>query len=138
VHNRDPGRLLEEVGLPAFLAFEALVLGMIVAPVLHCAFLLSVLLRILWGAVLIDGSLGTVFYLAVLFMGYGSAFAMTALGLRRLGRVSLLPAQFWLPAYWLLIGFATIRALLELVLRPFYWYKSPHQPVRAGRARHPV
>jgi cellulose synthase/poly-beta-1,6-N-acetylglucosamine synthase-like glycosyltransferase len=138
VHNRDPGRLLEEMGLPAFLAFEALVLGMIVAPILHCAFLLSVLLRILWGAGLVDGSLGTAFYLAVLCLGYGSAFAMTALGLHRLGRVSLLPAQLWLSAYWLLIGFATIRAVRELVLRPFYWYKSPHQPVRVGRARHRV
>src|SRR5690606_34708509 len=111
---------------------------MIVAPVLHCAFLLSVLLRILWGAVLIDGSLGTVFYLAVLFMGYGSAFAMTPLGLRRLGRVSLLPAQFWLPAYWLLIGCAPRRALLDLAVRRLYGYTSPHQPVRAGRAGHPV
>lgn len=133
VHNRDPGRLLKEMGLLPFLMSQTLVLGMIVAPILHCAFLLTVLSRIYWGSDLVDGSLGTVFYLAVLFLGYGSAFATTTLGLWRLRRISLLPAQLCLPVYWLLVGFATIRAVRELVLRPFYWYKSPHQPVPLHR-----
>jgi hypothetical protein len=44
--------------------------------------------------------------------------------------------QVWLPVYWLLIGLATIRAVRELVLRPFYWFKSPHQPL-SGRWRLP-
>ncbi|WP_332688393.1 glycosyltransferase family 2 protein [Devosia sp.] len=133
VHNRNPGRLLQEMGLPAFLAFEVLVLGMIVAPILHCAFLLSVLVRALLGAGLVDGSVGTMFYLAVLALGYGSSLAMTALGLGRLRMLDLAPHQLWLPVYWLLIGFATIRAVRELVLRPFYWFKSPHQPLPARR-----
>src|SRR5690606_22115483 len=87
VHNRDPGRLLKEMGLLPFLMSQTLVLGMIVAPILHCAFLLTVLSRIYWGSDLVDGSLGTVFYLAVLFLGYGSAFATTTLGLWRLRRI---------------------------------------------------
>lgn len=136
VHNRNPGRLLKEMGLPAFLAFEMLVLGMIVAPILHCAFLLSVLVRALLGAELVDGSTGTVFYLAVLGLGYGSSLALTALGLYRLRLLELAPQQFWLPLYWMLIGFATVRAVRELVLRPFYWFKSPHQPRAARRRAH--
>jgi hypothetical protein len=124
------------MGLPAFLAFEMLVLGMIVAPILHCAFLLSVLVRALLGAELVDGSTGTVFYLAVLGLGYGSTLALTALGLYRLRLLELAPQQFWLPLYWMLIGFATVRAVRELVLRPFYWFKSPHQPRAARRRAH--
>src|SRR5690606_1938926 len=132
VHNRDPGRLVGELGLPAFLAFEVLVLGMIVAPILHCAFLLTLLVRFLLGAGVADGSAVTIFYLAILALGYGSSLAMTALGLYRLGAMHLLARQVWLPVYWLLIGIATIRAVRDLVLRPFYWFKTPHQPVVAG------
>jgi cellulose synthase/poly-beta-1,6-N-acetylglucosamine synthase-like glycosyltransferase len=128
VHNRDPGRLLAELGLPAFLAFQALVLGMIVAPILHCAFLLTLLIRIVTGAGVVDGSAVTIFYLSILAFGYGSSLAMTGLGLSRLGAMHLLAKQIWLPVYWLLIGLATIRAVRELVLRPFYWFKTPHQP----------
>ncbi|SEQ54700.1 Glycosyltransferase, catalytic subunit of cellulose synthase and poly-beta-1,6-N-acetylglucosamine synthase [Devosia sp. YR412] len=128
VHNRDPGTLLKEMGWPGFLAFQTLVLGMIVAPVLHCAFLATLTWRIAAGAGLVDGSLWTVFYLAMLALGYGSALAMTVRGLTRLGHLHLLSRQVFLPLYWLLIGLATLRALRELVYKPFYWFKTPHQP----------
>jgi cellulose synthase/poly-beta-1,6-N-acetylglucosamine synthase-like glycosyltransferase len=128
VHNRDPGRLMAEMGLPAFLVVEALLLGMILAPMLHCGFALLLLVRWLSGMGGLDASLWTAFYLAILALGYGSALAMTGLGLRRLGRSELLPAQILLPAYWLLMGFATLRAAHDLLARPFYWFKSPHRP----------
>ena len=132
VHNRDPGRLLAEMGLPAFLAFETLVLGMIAAPLLHCAFLASLGFRVALGAPLIDGSLWTVFYLAMLALGYGSAVAMALLGLFRLKARHLLASQLWLPLYWLLVGIATFKAAHELVMRPFYWFKSPHRPAASS------
>jgi glycosyltransferase XagB len=132
VHNRDPGRLLAEMGLPAFLAFETLVLGMIAAPLLHCAFLASLGFRVALGAPLIDGSLWTVFYLAMLALGYGSAVAMALLGLFRLKARHLLASQLWLPLYWLFVGIATFKAAHELVMRPFYWFKSPHRPAASS------
>ena len=128
VHNRDPATLLAEMGLPAFLGFQTLVLGMIVAPVLHCAFLLTIVARFLQGHALLDSSIWTVSYLAMLGVGYGSAMVITMLGLRRLGGYHLLLRQLLLPFYWVLIGVATIRAVRDLLLRPFYWFKSPHQP----------
>lgn len=134
VHNRSPAQLLGEMGLPAFLTFEALVLGMIIAPVLHCAFLLTVLVRFCLGAGLFDTSVWTLFYMVILCLGYGSAVATGVLGLKRLRTGHLAASQLWLPAYWLLIGLATIGAARELVLRPFHWFKSPHQPVAPGPA----
>lgn len=128
VHNRDPGRLMSEMGLPAFLVVEALLLGMILAPMLHCGFALVLLTRWLTGLGWMDSGIWTAVYIAVLALGYGSALAMTALGLLRLGKPGLLPAQGWLPVYWLLMGFATLRAAQELLVRPFYWFKSPHRP----------
>lgn len=128
VHNRDPGRLVAEMGLPAFLVVEALLLGMILAPMLHCGFALVLLGRGLAGMGWIDSDIWTAFYIAVLALGYGSAIAVTVLGLLRLGKPGLLPAQLGLPVYWLLMGFATLRAAYELLVRPFYWFKSPHRP----------
>jgi hypothetical protein len=64
----------------------------------------------------------------MLGVGYGSAMVITMLGLRRLGGYHLLLRQLLLPFYWVLIGVATIRAVCDLLLRPFYWFKSPHQP----------
>ena len=141
VHNREPGRLMAEMGLPAFLIVETLLLGMILAPMLHCGFALVLLIRGLAGMGWMDTGVWTAFYLAVLALGYGSALAMTALGLLRLGKASLLPAQSLLPAYWLLMGFATLRAAQDLLVRPFYWFKSPHRPAEnlamrwSGRTR---
>lgn len=128
VHNRDPGRLAAEMGLPAMLAFEALVLGMIIAPILHCGFAMVLLARWASGAAEFNGAVWTTLYLAMLALGYGSALAMTARGLSRLQRTGLLAVQVLLPVYWLLIGFATIRAAHDLMVRPFYWFKSPHRP----------
>ncbi|MHA6730711.1 glycosyltransferase [Devosia sp. A369] len=129
VHNRNPKRLLADMGLPAFLTFQALVFGMIIAPLLHCGFALVVLAQGLTGAGGMQGSSWFVFYLAVLGLGYGSTLAMTALGLARARKLELLAIQALLPLYWLLMGFATLRAAHELLTRPFYWFKSPHRPV---------
>jgi cellulose synthase/poly-beta-1,6-N-acetylglucosamine synthase-like glycosyltransferase len=133
VHNRQPRRLLEELGLPAFLAFELLVLSMIVAPLLHCGFTLVVAIRWLSGAGGFAGSPLSLFYLGVLALGYGAALAMTMRGLVKLGRREWLAVQLLLPLYWLLMGIATLRAARELLARPFYWFKSPHRP--AGQDR---
>ncbi|HEV7344353.1 MAG TPA: glycosyltransferase family 2 protein [Devosia sp.] len=132
VHNRDPQRLRQEMGLPATLAFEALLLGMIVAPVLHCGFVLVLTVRWIFGMAGMDSAIWTLLYLAVLGLGYGSALLMTASGLKRLGKLDLLAAQALLPVYWLLMGMATIRAAHELLARPFYWFKSPHRPATAA------
>ncbi|QQR36022.1 glycosyltransferase [Devosia oryziradicis] len=133
VHNRDPGRLIAEMGLPSFLVVEALLLGMILAPMLHCGFAIVLLIRGFAGLGWFDSDVWSAFYIAVLALGYGSALAMTVLGLLRLGRMALLPAQAGLPVYWLLMGYATLRAAIELLWRPFYWFKSPHRPIDRPR-----
>lgn len=134
VHNHDPGRLLREMGPRAMLAFEVLALGMITAPILHIGFTVSLVVHLLTGQSWFDGTGWPLLYLGILALGYGSALAMTAVGLVRLGRTDLLGPQLLLPVYWLLIAAATVRALRDLVLRPFYWFKSPHEPVATHAA----
>jgi cellulose synthase/poly-beta-1,6-N-acetylglucosamine synthase-like glycosyltransferase len=132
VHNRDPGKLLAEMGLPAMVCFEVMVLGMILAPILHTGLAMVVLARLVTGQALISPDLWSAFFVAVLMIGYGSALAITSAGLARCKRLHLVAQQMLLPVYWLLMSLATIRALHELVVRPFHWFKSPHEPVRPG------
>lgn len=135
VHNRDPGRLREEMGWPGFMAFQLLVLSMILAPILHCGYGLLMLGLWLAGHGGWDGSPWGIYYLALLILGYGSTLAMTGLGLMRVGCTRLLFCQCLLPFYWLLMGVATLRAARELLIAPFYWFKSPHCPVAPASIR---
>ncbi|MCS6759946.1 MAG: glycosyltransferase, partial [Candidatus Devosia euplotis] len=120
VHNRNPVKLIAEMGLGPALVFEVLVLGMIVAPLLHCGLGLGLLLQLALGTPLFDGRGWSVFYTGVLVLGYGSTFAAITLGLARQRRLQLLPPQCLLSLYWLLIAIATLSALIELLWRPFY------------------
>jgi cellulose synthase/poly-beta-1,6-N-acetylglucosamine synthase-like glycosyltransferase len=128
VHNRDPGRLSAEMGLGPMLIFEALTLGMIVAPLLHLGYLMVLVIRWLLGLEPYDSGIWTVFYYAVLGLGYGSALLMTSVGLLRQRRPHLLAVQLLLPVYWILMSLATVFAAWELLSKPFYWFKSPHRP----------
>jgi hypothetical protein len=74
----------------------------------------------------------------VLLMGYGTTLLMTVLGLRRRQRLRWLGAQLFLPIYWLLMAVATLRAVLELIHQPFYWFKSPHRPEGPGRLQREI
>ena len=129
VHNRDPGRLIAEMGLGPTLAFEMLVLGMIVAPLLHSGLVIGLAVQTLRGQALFDGSGWAGVYGGIMLLGYASTFAMTIAGLARSQPAwTCCCSNCCCPLYWLLMAVATLRALRELALRPFHWFKSPHAP----------
>jgi cellulose synthase/poly-beta-1,6-N-acetylglucosamine synthase-like glycosyltransferase len=130
VHNRQPMRLLRQLGWKGFVFFEFIILGMILAPMLHVAFLATAGLLLATGAPLGgDARLWTLGYLALFLLGNSAAFLVNAAGLRRLKRHGLIVLQFALPYYWLLLAAATVRAVHELLVKPFYWAKTDHRPV---------
>jgi cellulose synthase/poly-beta-1,6-N-acetylglucosamine synthase-like glycosyltransferase len=137
VHNRSPRLLLRHAGLGRMLAFEIMILSMILAPILHVGFIATLLARWVLGvAPWAHGwDLWSLLYLAIFLLGYGSAVATTWAGLQRSGRRELLLVQLLLPFYWLLTAAATLRALHELTNRPFYWSKTRHRPVSRGYTR---
>lgn len=137
VHNRNPAALSRELGLTNFLLFETLVLGMIVTPFLHAIFMAVIIAQLALGLPFWPGEFGwSALYGGFLALGYGSAAALTALGLKRVGRLDLLANQILLPIYWLLMAVATVQAMIELLGQPFYWFKSPHAPVEPDDAGH--
>ncbi|UXN73870.1 glycosyltransferase [Devosia sp. A8/3-2] len=130
VHNRRPLQLLADIGWRRMLAFEVLVLGMILAPLLHSALILLLLARLVLGEPLLDSDgLWSRACLIALGIGSGSAVIVNMAGLVRQRRFALLPIQLSLPLYWLLVARATIRALYALAKSPFEWAKTTHRGV---------
>ena len=125
VHNRHPRRFRAEVGWRSFLGFQLYVGSQIVAGPLHAVFLASLIANLLLDRPLaIDGwDWASLTFFA---LGYGGAAAIVVAGLARLGRWDLVPAQVWLPGYWLLHAVAALRALWELLTRPYFWAKTQH------------
>jgi cellulose synthase/poly-beta-1,6-N-acetylglucosamine synthase-like glycosyltransferase len=134
VHNRDPVLLAQQTGWIPMLAFEVWALGTILAPLAHSGFLLTLIAQLALGITIFQGWFSwSSLYLAILLFGYGTAVAMTAVGLRRRKALDLLPYQLLLPLYWVLMVPAILRALYELTNNPFHWAKTKHNPVSADR-----
>lgn len=136
VHNRHPRQLIADLGLWRFLLFEIIVLGMILSPLLHTGFMLACLFAVLAGHTeLLRLDLWSASCLSVFALGYGIAFAIQILGLVRTGQIGLIAWQILLPVYWIAIAWATLRALVDLTLKPFHWIKTVHRPVSDTGAR---
>lgn len=130
VHNRHPRQLIRDLGWWRFLVFEVVVFGMILSPLLHTGFLLTCLFALVIGrGELLRLDLWAASCLSVLALGYGIAFAIHIVGLIRTGQMRLLPWQLLLPVYWIAAAWATLRALVDLTLKPFDWIKTAHRPV---------
>ncbi len=74
--------------------------------------------------------------LAVLALGQAVMLLSALLGLWRTNQLGLAPWTLTLPFYWPLGALAAWKALVELVVAPFYWDKTRHGVGRyAARAR---
>ncbi|MEO8757790.1 MAG: hypothetical protein ABI398_08570 [Devosia sp.] len=135
VHNRAPRLFLRDIGWRGFLGFQVLVGGMILASLLHTAFITSLLIRLgLEGVVgLTPKDIWDWMGIAILASGYGGAFAIQVSGLMHQRAYHLLPIQMLLPAYWLLHTVAAMRAAIELITKPVYWAKTTHGVTRLSR-----
>lgn len=128
VHARRPLHLLREVGAGAWLSFHLLIGG---TPL---AFLAHIPLSVLMALSLVQPHWVEVLYpswsripLASLWAsGIAAGVGAAAIGLvgRRWWR--LLPYCLLMPLYWLLHSAAAWWALWELLLKPYYWQRTPH------------
>jgi cellulose synthase/poly-beta-1,6-N-acetylglucosamine synthase-like glycosyltransferase len=127
VHNRRPGQLLADLGWRGTAIFQVILLSMMLSPLLHVGFALVLIAMALmdqlaWPRV----GLWPMACALVLVVGHAVAIATNLVGLARTGQSYLYWWQMLLPVYWTMIGFATLLAMREFALRPFYWFKTPH------------
>ena len=133
VHNSHPRELLADLGLKGFLGFQIYVGSLILSGPLHTLFVLSVVLSALFGGIVVD--LWFLISCLVFIVGYGGPVALAVAGLWRLQRPGLIAVQVLLPVYWILHSVAGLRALRELMTRPYFWAKTQHGETRVPRNR---
>lgn len=132
VHNRRPGWLLNDMGWRGAIMFQVVLLGMLLSPLLYASFAPLLVFMLLTGQLAWPGmQVWAIACMLVLVVGHGAAMATNLVGLNRTGQRGLIGWQVLLPLYWLLIAFATVRALREFALRPFHWFKTPHVRCKA-------
>ncbi len=129
VHMRQPRRLLRELGLPGFLAFQLMVGGSVLAALVHPLFVAGLIYSVASGGKTWHGNNAVILgalYGATAIIGYLSSGFLGWLGLIRRG----LPGAAWVlaltPLYWLLLSFAAWRALVQFAVAPHTWEKTEH------------
>jgi glycosyltransferase XagB len=132
VHMRQPRRCCQELGAFRFLGAQALMGGMVLSALMHPVFYIMLATEFATGDPLadrLDGVDRGLWWLAAfnLVAGYSSAMLLAAIAVVRRRRLWLLPHVVLMPLYWLLISFASYRAVWQLLRDPFLWEKTEHR-----------
>lgn len=132
VHMREPRRLLRELGVKRFLAFQVLFGGIMLSALAHPWFYVMAGIDALDGH-LFEGShsaLGHIVYIVAAFnlaAGYAVSMALGAAAILARRQAGLASHVLLMPVYWLLISLAAYRALVQVVTAPFLWEKTTHK-----------
>lgn len=131
VHSRTPLRFVREVGWRDAVLFHTYIVGAIMAALSHLVFTIQLAAACVGAYELFNGPNQwlTTFQIAAVTFGYGINFAVGALSLDAL-RNRRKPLALWLvfffPLYWLLMSFAVVLALHDIVRKPHHWRKTTH------------
>ena len=64
------------------------------------------------------------------FLGGNFVFILSSMvACLRRGYYHLLPYCLFIPLYWVLMSIGAWKGALQLITRPFYWEKTPHEGV---------
>ncbi len=131
VHMRQPRRLMRELGVAGFLAFQGHFAGVIVAALVHPWSYILIAHDFLAGILLAQPEtlVGRQLWLLAgfnLVAGYAASLALGFFVLQRKGVRKLVPELVYIPLYWLMVSAACYRAVYQLVTAPHYWEKTEH------------
>lgn len=131
VHNRQPRRILRELGWMRWLGLHVLMGSILLSILVHPWGCMLLLIEAANGRLFAEASDPVqqwLWWMAVLNLGlgYASAMLLGALAAVRNGRPGLAKHSLLTPLYWLLISCAGYRALFQLVRSPYLWEKTKH------------
>ena len=141
VHMRDPLKLLGEVGPAGFLSIQVMILGTFLAyfinPIMWALLVAWYVAR--WSGIEAMYPAPLLYASALaLFAGNLMLVYTTVMGCLRRGYLAGVKYALLSPFYWLLMSISAWMALYQLILKPFYWEKTPHglSPIKASE--HPL
>lgn len=129
VHNRNPWKSLEKLGLKSWLAYQFLIGGTVLifltSPVLWILFFYWILTRAYWLENLVPG---WVLYISLfnLSISNGLGIYLNMIAVFRRRYYQLVVYALLNPFYWQLHSVAAYMALWQLFSKPFYWEKTVH------------
>lgn len=127
-HMRQPRRLWAELGPLGFAGFQVLFLASLVqaitAPLLWSWWLVALgLPHPMTGTI---GFYGLAAVTGILVFAEAVNLTLAAMALRRAGRRWMIPWVLTLNFYFMLTTVAAIKALVEMMYKPFFWDKTEH------------
>jgi cellulose synthase/poly-beta-1,6-N-acetylglucosamine synthase-like glycosyltransferase len=129
VHLRHPVQLWRDLGPSGFVQFNLFVGGTPILALLNPWFWLLTLAWFGVHAGIVQKLYPTPLYFAGLScfaLGNAVVYYMTILAARTARRPSLVFAACLVPAYWVMMSMAAIKAFWQLVAAPSYWEKTTH------------
>jgi cellulose synthase/poly-beta-1,6-N-acetylglucosamine synthase-like glycosyltransferase len=128
VQLRDPIGAWRKLGVRGMFGLVGLIAGtpamFLAAPLMWAFFLYTFLGGVVPQFALPAWTQTVTFF--TLVIGNGAMVALTALAARRRRNTRLMGYALLNPAYWVLHSIAAWRALLQLVVSPSHWEKTPH------------
>jgi glycosyltransferase XagB len=128
-HMRNPLRLLRELGLARFLAFQVMVgLGPYINMVNPLFWLLTAVYFITRSGFIEALYPGPVLYMAVIAATLGNLIAiyMSLTGAMVQGEYGNIKHMLLSPVYWSMMSVAAWRAFRQLIFNPHHWEKTQH------------
>lgn len=129
VHLRNPTGLRREIGTKAILRLLNMTGGVPLTAVLNLVFWFTMLVWVLGRPPVIAMIFPPMTYyvcLALFLIGAPLSVYSGLVVTKELGKPHLWPAALLTPLYWLLQAVAAVKAIYQLVFRPFFWEKTVH------------
>lgn len=129
VHLRNPGSLRREIGLPAILRLLSMTGGVPLAAVCNLVFWFAMLVWVVGRPAVIAMMFPHLTYyvcLALFLIGAPLSVFSGVIVTKALDKPHLWSAALLTPLYWLLQSIAAVKAIYQLVFRPFFWEKTVH------------
>jgi glycosyltransferase XagB len=129
VHMREPRQLFRDLGGAGMVAFQLIVGGNALVPLLHPVFIVGLLWKVSKLALEGDGWVafaGLMHYFAAACAGYLTSAYIGWQGLSYRGVPNKIGVLLYTPIHWLLLSLAAWRGACELIWNPFRWKKTEH------------
>jgi len=132
VHMRNPHEFITDWSNPHILTFQIIVgfrfMSMWINPILWIMTILYFASRQAFGPAIESLFITPILYIGTFSLVVGNFlyFYYNMIGAAKRGEWYLVKYAFFAPVYWLMMSYASLKALQSIILAPHYWEKTTH------------